>query len=100
MSHFGRALAKELGITWNLTTAYHLQTDGLLERKNQWVEQYLRLIAIHQEDWATALPVTMLVHNNIKNLTTGYAPNELISGLEPMTIPEQVMMTHNPTATQ
>ena len=28
----------------------------------------------------------------------GYAPNKLISGLEPMTIPEQVTVTQNPTA--
>jgi len=38
--HFGKALAKELGITWNLSTAYHPQTDGLMERKNQWVEHF------------------------------------------------------------
>ena len=30
-SHFGKALAKELGITWNLSMAYHPQTDGLTE---------------------------------------------------------------------
>ena len=42
----------------------------------------------------------MLVHNNVRNSTTGYTPNELISGLEPMTIPEQVTVTQNPTATQ
>ena len=41
MSHFGKSLAKELGVTWNLSTAYHPQTDGLSERKNQWVEQFL-----------------------------------------------------------
>ena len=34
-SHFGRSLAKELGIKWNLSTAIHPQTDGLTERKNQ-----------------------------------------------------------------
>jgi len=33
-SHFGRALAKELGVEWNLSTAYHPQTDGLSERAN------------------------------------------------------------------
>ena len=63
-SHFGRALTKELGITWNLTTAYHPQMDGLSERKNQWLEQYLRLMTINQEDWATMLPIVSLVHNN------------------------------------
>jgi hypothetical protein len=38
MSHFGCALAKELGIMWNMSMAYHPQTDGLTERKNQWLE--------------------------------------------------------------
>ncbi len=45
MSHFGKSLAKELGITWNLLTTYHPQTDGLSEQKNQWVKQFLRLVA-------------------------------------------------------
>ena len=40
-SYFGHALTKELGIQQNLSTAFHPQTDGLSERKNQWVEQYL-----------------------------------------------------------
>ncbi len=40
-SQFGRALAEKLGIQRNLSTAFHPQTDGLSERKNQWVEQYL-----------------------------------------------------------
>jgi len=44
MSHFGRALTKELGTQQNLSMAFHPQTDGLSERKNQWVKQYLRLI--------------------------------------------------------
>jgi transposase InsO family protein len=41
MSHFGHALAKELGITWNMSMAYHPQMDGLTEHKNQWLEQYV-----------------------------------------------------------
>ena len=44
MSHFGKSLAWRLGIEQNLSTAFHPQTDGLSERKNQWVEQYLRLV--------------------------------------------------------
>ena len=42
--HFGKALTKRLDIQQNLSTAFHPQTDGLSERKNQWVEQYLRLV--------------------------------------------------------
>src|SRR6266851_1366819 len=88
-SHFGKALAKELGITWNLSMVYHPQTDELTERKNQWIEQYLCLITANQEDWAMALPIATLVHNNGKNGITGFTLNELLIGREPPTIPTQ-----------
>ena len=57
-------LAKELGISWNLSTAFHPQTDGLSEWKNQWVEQFLRLLSTNQHDWAMMLPLATLIHNN------------------------------------
>jgi len=63
-SHFGRALAKELGIQQNLSTTFHPQTDGLSEQKNQWVEQYLQLITTNQEDWSDWLAIATLIHNN------------------------------------
>jgi len=37
-SHFAKALCQQLGISQNLSTAFHPQTDGLSERKNQWIE--------------------------------------------------------------
>ena len=40
-SHFARALCTKLQIKQNMSTMFHPQTDGLSERKNQWVEQYL-----------------------------------------------------------
>ncbi len=80
--------------------AYHPQTDGLIERKNQWVEQYLCLITANQEDWATALPIATRVHNNVKNRTTGYTPNKLLIGREPPAIPAQGERTQNPLAEQ
>ncbi len=97
-SHFGRALAKELGISWNLSTAFHPQTDGLTERKNQWVEQFLQLLSTNQHDWATMLPLTTLVHNNAQNSTTGLAPNLMLSGLEPAVTPDHTSNSDNPAA--
>jgi Integrase zinc binding domain/Chromo (CHRromatin Organisation MOdifier) domain len=96
-SHFRRAITKALGITQNLSTAFHPQTDGLSERKNQWVEQYLRLVCANQDDWATWLPVATAVHNNLRNSTTGFAPSTLLIGWEPPLSPNQDVITSNQT---
>ena len=42
--HFAKALTQRLGVKQNISTAYHPQTDGLSERKNQWVKQYLHFV--------------------------------------------------------
>jgi len=94
-SHFGRALAQELGIQQNISMAFHPQTDGLTEQTNQWVEQYLRLITANQEDWSNWLAIATIVHNNARNSTTHYSPNQLLIGLEPDLIPEQSSSGNN-----
>jgi hypothetical protein len=99
-SHFGKSLAQELGVTWNLSTAYHPQTDGLTECTNQKVEQFLRLVTTNQEDWASTLPIVTLIHNNSKNATTKTSPNLLLIGREPPATPSQVVGSANPTAEQ
>jgi transposase InsO family protein len=88
-SHFMRELTKGLGIDQYLSTAFHPQTDGLSERTNQWVEQYLHLITINQNEWSKWLPMATTVHNNSRNSTTGFTPNELLIGWEPPLSTEQ-----------
>ena len=89
ISHFGRGLAKELGVTQNVSTAFHPQTDGLTERTNQWLEQYLRLVTAHQEDWSKWLPLATAVHNNSLNATLKTTPHQLITGVDPPLTPNQ-----------
>jgi hypothetical protein len=56
--HFARELCRILGMTQNLGTAYHPQTDGQSECTNQWLEQYLRIYGNYeQNDWADWLPM-------------------------------------------
>jgi hypothetical protein len=98
MSHFRRALAKELGITWNMSMAYHPQTDGLTECKNQWIGQYLRLVAGNDKEWSNMLPIATLVHNNSANSTTRLAPNQLLIGRELLATLVQGEGTDNPLA--
>jgi hypothetical protein len=97
-SHFAWELTKGLGIDQNLSTAFHPQTDGLSERANQWIEQYLRLITANQNEWSKWLPMATAVHNNSKNSTTSFAPNELLIGWEPPLSAEQCSESKNQTA--
>ena len=98
-SHFGRALCHKLGINQNLSTAFHPQTDGISERKNQWIEQYLRIVtSLRPEDWTFWLPTATAVHNNRKNATTGLSPNQILMGYETELLPSSIPSTNNNTA--
>jgi transposase InsO family protein len=87
-SHFTRELTKGLGINQNLSMVFHPQMNGLSEWTNQWVKQYLCLITVNQNEWSKWLPMATVVHNNSRNTTTGFAPNELLIGWEPPLLTE------------
>jgi len=79
-----------------LSTAFHPQTNGLSEWKNQWVEQYLRLVTSSQpEDWSIWLLIASAVHNNRRNTTTGLSPNQILLGYETTLIPPSSNETNN-----
>jgi hypothetical protein len=78
--------------------AFHPQTDGLSEWMNQWIKQYLHLITTNQNEWSKWLPMATAVHNNSRNSTTGFVPNELLIGWElPLSV-EQQAESKNQTA--
>ena len=80
-STFSRELCRTLGITQNISTAYHPQTDGQSERTNQRLEQYLHIfIDYYQQNWASLLPLAQYTLNAWPNATTKKAPFELIMG--------------------
>jgi hypothetical protein len=98
-SHFGKALMEKLGIQQNLSMTAHPQTDGLSERKNQWVEQYLRLVtSMNPESWTNWLSIASAVHNNRRNTTTGLSPNQILLGHKATLIPADTPPTNNETA--
>jgi hypothetical protein len=82
-----------------LSLAFHPQTDGISERKNQWVEQYLRLVmSASPKDWTHWLAIAMAVHNNRKNETTRLSPNQILLGYELMLQPEEDNPSNNEAA--
>ena len=59
--------------------AFRPQTDGLSERKNQWVELFLRhLMSAQQDDWANWLPIATAVHNHFTDATMRVAPSKAL----------------------
>src|SRR6266478_2264126 len=95
-SHFRKALTDKLGISCNLSMAFHPQTDGLSERKNQWVEQYLRLVTLMDpKGWVDWIALATAVHNNRVNVTTGLSPNQILLGYNPILNVEESLRTTN-----
>jgi hypothetical protein len=83
MSHFGKSLTKQLRINQNLSSTFHSQMDGISERKNQWIEQYLQLVtSASPDDWTQWLAIATVVHNNQKNGMTSLSPNQILLGYE------------------
>jgi hypothetical protein len=85
---FWRGLWSNLGTDVRMSTAHHPQTQGLVERTNQTVEQVLRCL-IHQleevREWDQLLPTVEFVLNAYPNRSTGYSPFYLNWGYEPVT---------------
>ncbi len=89
-SKFTTELCKLLGICQNISTAYHLQTDGQSEWTNQSLETYLHLYCdTQQHEWAKLLPMAQYVRNLWPSSMTKQVPfNTLVS---------YTLLAHQPT---
>jgi len=79
-----RELNGMLGIESKLSTAFHLQTDGQMERVNQELEQYLRMFIDHrQEQWPEWLGTAEFAYNNKVHSSTQTTPFKANYGQDP-----------------
>ena len=70
-----KELSYMLGIDTKLSIAYHLQTDGQIERMNQDLKQYLRIFIDHQqEQWPDWLVIAEFAYNNKVQTSTKVLP--------------------------
>ena len=82
-----------LKINRRLSTAYHPETDGSTEQKNQVVEAYLSaFVAYAQDDWAEYLPSAELAINNRNAASTRISPFFMMHGynVDPIQIDEEL----------
>ena len=79
-----RELNGMLGIESKLSTAFHPQTDGQMERVNQELEQYLRMFIDHrQEQWPEWLGTVEFAYNNKVHSSTQTTPFKANYGQDP-----------------
>ena len=83
-----RELWRLTGIRLAFNTAYHPQTQGVVERMNSVVSQTVRCL-LHDKgnpkNWDKMLPTVELVINSLPNQRTGFNPFYLNYGYEPVT---------------
>lgn len=84
-SELWQQLQQRLGTKLNISSAYHPETDGQTERANRTYEQILRAY-IHpfHDNWSSLLPVAEAAYNRAINISTGYSPFYLNTGMHPM----------------
>jgi hypothetical protein len=81
---FWQELCLQLGVTQNLSTAYHPQTDGQAEKINQHMEMALWIYCnFQQDDWADWLLIVQYALNACPSNTTKRALYKLWMGFIP-----------------
>jgi transposase InsO family protein len=78
-SRFWTSLQSALGNQLNLSTTYHLETDGQTKRVNQVMEDMLRMYVMdNQTQWEKYLPLVEFAYNKSYHSSIGIPPYEAL----------------------
>jgi transposase InsO family protein len=88
-SKFWTRVSQALGISRDLSTAFHPETDGQTERVNAILEQYIRAYCSYQQDdWNRLLPIAEFSYNNTQSETIKTTPFFANYGYHPRFTPD------------
>ena len=73
-------LCRRFGIHKTKTTAYHPQSDGMVERFNKTMMQIVSTLCENYVDWDLHLPFAQMAYNSTVHATTGETPNKIVQG--------------------
>ena len=91
------ALCKLHGIRHTLSSAYHPQTNGLVERFNQTLKKSLAKLAHERNtDWDLLIPSVLFAYRTMTHSTTRYTPFYLTYGRD-ATLPIELSIPTYPT---
>lgn len=78
--HFSNVM-RQLKVTHNISSAYHPQSQGALERFHQTLKSLLRSYCFELDcDWEEGLPWVLLAIREVVQESIGFSPNELVFG--------------------
>ena len=96
VAKFWKSLWGLFGTGLKYSTAYHPQTQGVVERMNAVVSQMIRCV-VHElgevRIWKTLLPMVELAINSLVNRSTGFSPFYLMYGYHPV-LPVELLNDH------
>uniref|UniRef100_A0A8C5MRF7 Integrase catalytic domain-containing protein n=1 Tax=Leptobrachium leishanense TaxID=445787 RepID=A0A8C5MRF7_9ANUR len=96
-SRFWKHFCRALGISVDLSTAYHPHTNGQTERVNQSLETYLRCYTTYlQDDWDTLLCTAEYAYNARLHDSTRCSPFFMLYGYHPPPLPDLPSVTPVP----
>ena len=82
---FWTELFKLLGLSLNVSSSYHPQTDGQTETFNSMLEKFLcHFIDARQKNWVHMLDVAQFSFNFQQSSSTGKSPFEIVCGRQPL----------------
>ncbi len=88
------ASCQRLGITHHLTTAYHPQANGMIERTHRQLKDSLRA-RLAGSDWPSHLPWVLLGLRSAPKEESGVSSAELVQG-SPLVLPGQFLESPEP----
>uniref|UniRef100_A0A9J8A7G0 Gypsy retrotransposon integrase-like protein 1 n=1 Tax=Cyprinus carpio carpio TaxID=630221 RepID=A0A9J8A7G0_CYPCA len=81
MSRQFSKVMQQLKVKHNISSAYHPQSQGGLERFHQTLKSHLRSYCVELDcDWEDGLPWMLLAIREVVHESTGFSPNELVFG--------------------
>lgn len=75
-----KKVAKRFRIKQDITSAYHPQSNGWIERSHHVLAEYLKLYLENTKNWDEWVELTMFTYNISVHDATRFSPHELVFG--------------------
>jgi transposase InsO family protein len=92
------SFCKRIGVAHTTTTAYHPQSNGMVERSHRQLKDALRA-RLADSDWPSHLPWVLLGLRAAPKEDTGASSAELVLGA-PLVLPGELLSSAEPPATE